>query len=255
MAKGYLITPEVEALIVAIHHNNPKWKPKEVRLVARNILLERSKKYPEKYPDLPLKLSKGWPSLSSVRSKAFSKSKSGKTKLGIMKHNPHPTDEPWSIATLGDYPIPPEAMPVVMSFYRKRLAKDDVLPIREALWAARLYKIVEPLDSLFAWAFIYGITEWAARESGKPFETKELDLRLIETPQYACETMREIDIWEIAIKYDACAMKLKALNLSLEETEEAAKSGKYKWEGTEEFLRWNKPEVQNERKHKAKRQA
>ena len=253
MAKGYLITPEVEALIVAIHHNNPKWKPKEVRLVARNILLERSKKYPEKYPDLPLKLSKGWPSLSSVRSKAFSKSKSDTYKPGTTESISK--DEPWSIATLSEanYSIPPEAMPVVMSFYRKRLAKDDELPIREALWAARLYKIVEPLDSLFAWAFIYGITEWAARESGKPFETKELDLRLIETPQYACETMREIDIWEIAIKYDACAMKLKALNLSLEKTEEAAKSGKYKWKGTEEFLRWNKPEVQNERKHKAKR--
>jgi len=67
--------------------------------------------------------------------------------------------------------------------------------------------------------------------------------------------MREIDIWKIATKYDACAMKLKDLNLSLEETEEAAKSGKYKWEGTEEYLRWNKSEVQNERKHKAKKQA
>lgn len=261
MAKGYLITPEVEALIVAAHHNNTTWKPKEVRLVVRNILRDRSRKYPEKYPDLPLKLSKGWPSLSSVRSKAFSKTKPDKTQRnprpGDESWSPHPKDEPWSIATLDEYPIPPEAIPVVMSFYKKRLAEDDILAVREALWAARLYKIIEPLDSVFAWAFIYGIAEWSARERGKPeepFESKELDLKLIETPQYAREIVRALDIEKIAIKYNASSSKLERLNLSIEETEEAAKSGKYKWEGIEEFLRWNKPEVKNERKRKAKKQ-
>lgn len=229
MAKGFLITPEVEALVVAIHHNNRKWKPKEVRLVARNILHERAVKKPKEYPDLQLKLDTGWPSLSSVRGKAFSKGKSGKT-----KHNPEGKDKPWCIATLDDYPIPPEAIPVVMSFYKKRLAKDDVLTIREALWTARLYKIVDPLDLVFDWAFLYATDEMIADETGKPFGGRERDLELINNPQAAREVMREIDIWKIATKYKADPMQLKELNLSLEETEEAAKTGKYKQEAQNE---------------------
>ena len=239
MAKGYLITPEVEALITSVYRQHSKWKPREIRMVVRNLLREKSKEDPE----LLLKLNTGWPSLSSVRNKL--------PKRG--KGMPNPKDEPWSIATLSEanYSIPPEAMPVVMAFYKKRLGKNDVLTIREALWAARLFKIVDPPDMVFDWAFLYATHELVAEEYGKPgepFESKDLDLELINTPQYARETMREIDIWIIASKYKADPMQLKELNLSLEETEEIAKSGKYKWDG------WDKPEVQNERKHKAKRQ-
>lgn len=215
MAKGYLITEEVESLIASVHHDKPTWKPKEVRMVVRSILRERSKKHPKLLP----KLNKGWPSLSSVRNKL-------KTKPSAT--NPEGKDKPWSMASLDDYPIPPEAMPVVMSFYKKHLAKGSVLTIREALWAARLFKIVDPLDLVFDWAFLYAIDEIITEETGKPFGGRERDLELINNPQYARETMREINIWNIATGYGADPVKLKDLNLSIEETEEAAKSGKYK---------------------------
>ena len=149
-------------------------------------------------------------------------------------------DELWSLASLVKHPIPPEAMPVVMAFYKKRLAENDVLTIREALWAARLYRIIEPLDLVFDWAFLYAIDELVAEESGKPFKSKELDRELIETPQHAREVMREIKIWGIAFEYKADPMQLKELDLSLEETEEAAKTGKYKWD------KWDKQEAENE---------
>ena len=231
MAKGYLITEEVESLIASVHHDKPTWKPKEVRMVVRSILHERSKKHPELLP----KLNKGWPSLSSVR---------GKIRKGKPSATPEGKDEPWSIATLSnkEYYIPPEAMPVVMSFYKKRLAKNQNLSIREALWAARLYKIVDPPDLVFDWAFFYAFDESITEETGKPFGGRERDLELINNPQAARETMREIDIWIIATTYKADPVKLKDLNLSIEETEEIAKSGKYK------------QEAQDERKHKTEKQ-
>jgi hypothetical protein len=153
-------------------------------------------------------------------------------------------DEPWSLSCLArkEYHIPPEALPTVVSFYKQRLTENDVLTIREALWAARLFKIVDPPDLVFDWAFLYAIDEMIAEESGKPFESRERDLEMINNPQIAREVMREIAIWDIAYKYGTDPVRLKELNLSIEETEEIAKSGKYK------------KGAQNERKHKAKKQ-
>ena len=54
------------------------------------------------------------------------------------------------------------------------------------------------------------------------------------------ETQRVFAIDEIADKYGAHPLKLLALNLSIEETEEIAKSGKYP------------KEAQNERPHTSK---
>lgn len=236
MPRGFLITPEVKTLIVVHQHNNPRWKPKDVHMVVRNTLRDRVREDPSKYADLALKLEREWPSLASVRK--------------IMKENKFPShassepalakdkDKPWNLATLLDpeYSIPPEAIPVVMSFYKKRLAKDEVLTIREALWIARLYKLVEPLDLVLDWAFLYSVEELMAEQKWAEFDTG-LDLKLIDDPEYASRIKREIDIWKIATKYKADAMKLAELNLSIDETEEAAKTGKYYWNY------WNEPEA------------
>jgi hypothetical protein len=48
------------------------------------------------------------------------------------------------------------------------------------------------------------------------------------------ETLRVLAIDEIAEKYGAHPFKLAALNLSIEETEEIAKSGKYRKEANNE---------------------
>lgn len=253
MAKGFLITPEVETLIVSTYHCNPKRKPREVRMVVRNILLGKSKERPELLP----KLKAEWPSLSSVRGKI--------KKAKLSGANPDSKDKPWSMAALGDYPIPADAMPTVMSIYKRVLAGDRELTIREVQWIARLYRIFDDLDLIWDWAWQYAMSEWVDEISHKPFDTTELDLELVRNPQYAQESRRDteraIAIWGIAERlhpdfrgpgtdFDALLSAVGAdfnalmeLNLSIEETEEIAKSGKYK------------KEAQDERKHKTKKQA
>ena len=251
MAKGYLITPEVEALIASTHHCNTTWKPREVRMVVRNILLGKSKEHPELVP----KLKAGWPSLSSVRNKI--------KRAKPSKANPNSKDKLWSLATLGDFPIPADAMPTVISIYKRVLSGDRELTIREVQWIARLYRIFDDLDLVWDWAWQYALSEWVNEITRKPdeithkpFDTTELDLELVRNPQYAQESRRDteraIAIWGIAERlhpdfrgpgtdYDALFSAvgtdfnaLMELNLSIEETEEIAKSGKYKQEAENE---------------------
>jgi len=217
MAKGPLVTDAVLALIARVYQKYPKWKAPIVREEVIYLL----------HKDNP-KLPPGWPSLSTVQ----------KVLALIRKNRPaDPKDKPWSLASLAEYEIPPEAMPMVMSVYKKRLAEKDELTkftIREALWIARLYNIIEPKDLVYDWAFLYAGEEWVCEFLGKPFDNTKLDLEMIKDVYYARETRREIVIWAIAEKYGADPVKLKDLNLSIKETEEIAKSGKYKKEAQHE---------------------
>lgn len=176
----------------------------------------------------------------------------------------NPFDELWSLGSLVQDPIPPDAMPVVMSIYKKALARNKELTIRQVRWIARLYKIIDDAELLWDWAWAYAMDEWLSEITNKPFDTTELDLELVRNPQYAQESRRDteraIAIWGIAERlhpdfrgpsadFDALFSAVGAdfnalmeLNLSIEETEEIAKSGKYK------------KEAQNERVNKAKEQ-
>lgn len=49
-----------------------------------------------------------------------------------------PQDRPWSTASLKDYPIPPEALPIVLELWKYRLNRTQSFTIREAKWASRL---------------------------------------------------------------------------------------------------------------------
>lgn len=134
MPKGPIVTPAVEALIASVYQKHPKWKAPRVRNEVESILRKDNRNSP-----------KGWPSLSTVQ----------KTLATIRKNlaNPSPEDEPWSISTLNDYPIPPEALPKVLEEYRlHQVAKNEkpeldealsrgawkVFTIRQAKWVARL---------------------------------------------------------------------------------------------------------------------
>jgi hypothetical protein len=214
MAKAPLVTDAVRALIARVHQKYPKWKAPKVQKEVTYLL----------HKDNP-KLPPGWPSLSTVQKV-----------LALIRKNRlvDPKDKPWSLSSLAEYPIPPEALPTVMSSYKKRLAEDDVLPIREALWTARLYKLIDPPDLVRDWAFLYALDEMISELQGKPFDSTKLDLEMINNPYLARETQREIAIWDIAQKYGADPVKLKDLNLSIEQTEEIAKSGKCKKEAQHE---------------------
>jgi len=104
-----------------------------------------------------------------------------------------------------------------------------------------LYKIIDPPDLTWDWAWAYATDEWLSEITNTPFNTTKLDLEMVRNPQYATErrrvTEREIAIFTIASKYGADPVELNDLNLSIEQTEEIAKSGKYT------------KEAQNERTH------
>ena len=153
-------------------------------------------------------------------------------------HPESPLDELFSLASLGKYDIPPEAMPAVMSAYKKTLAGNGELTIREAQWIARLHTIIDPPDTVWDWAWAYALEEWLSEITNKPFDTTILDLELISNPHYAQEKRRnlerEITVWRIAEKYGTDPVKLKDLNLSIQETEEIAKSGNFREEAHHE---------------------
>lgn len=127
MAKGPIVTPEVEILIRTIHKDHPKWRAPRVRNEVEFILRNKNPKLP-----------KGWPSLSKVQ----------KILATIRKKEEEGSeeDELWHLGTLKKYPISPEALGYVISFWLNRCKQGRAFTIREAQWVARLYALFkEPL--------------------------------------------------------------------------------------------------------------
>ena len=73
----------------------------------------------------------------------------------------------WSTMSMAEYPIPPEALPVVLKFSAKSQEDRHFLTIREALWVSRLYCVFKGpsgesainLDLLYATACSLAIKE------------------------------------------------------------------------------------------------
>jgi len=75
-------------------------------------------------------------------------------------HPVSPLDEPWSLGSLAEHDIPPEALPVVMCIYEKRLRElEQHFTIREALWIARLHKTIDDPIFLERFASAYAIRD------------------------------------------------------------------------------------------------
>jgi len=153
-------------------------------------------------------------------------------------------DQPWSLGCLAnrEYYIPAEALPLVMTAHKKRLAKNDVLPVREALWIGRLYKVIDDLDLLWDWALQYSLSEWVSEITHNPFDTTDLDLELVRNPQSATTSRENLERWgaimDIAYKYGASldesldfVVQFIGSGLTLGKIERIAKSGKFRKEG------------------------
>lgn len=150
MAKGPLITPQVEALIASVYEQHPKWKAPMVRNEVESILRKKNRNSP-----------KGWPSLSIIQ----------KTLATVRKNlaNPSPEDEPWSLSSLGEFPIPPEALPKVVEEYKRHrlgegTGEDKVFPLPEKLKQDLLKKGVN-LDRFPKTQFTIRDAKWVARLS------------------------------------------------------------------------------------------
>jgi hypothetical protein len=121
MAKGPIITNAVEAIIAAVYQKHPKWKAPEVRNEVSHLLRKDN-------PQIP----SGWPSLSSVQKVLATVRRTAKDDI--------PQKKPWSMATLDEHPIPPEAIPFVLNVWKLRVAREEGFTIREAKWVARLFR-------------------------------------------------------------------------------------------------------------------
>jgi hypothetical protein len=79
-------------------------------------------------------------------------------------------DSPWSVQTLTDYPLPPEALPLVLRIWVKRREMGRDLTIREAQWIARLHALADrlSLDELDFIAQNYAVIQVMATKFGTP---------------------------------------------------------------------------------------
>src|SRR4030042_709952 len=60
----------------------------------------------------------------------------------------NPQDKVWSMATLDQYPIAPEVLPVVMRVWKSQIEKGSDFTIREAKWVSHLSTVLTDIDRL-----------------------------------------------------------------------------------------------------------
>ena len=89
-------------------------------------------------------------------------------------------ENPWSMATLDDYPIPPEAIPAVLDVWKFRVAREEGFTIREAKWASRYSVLVTDMEDLSFIANLYAHTELMSVFIHRPFDSTVLDKLLMD---------------------------------------------------------------------------
>ncbi|MGA2669907.1 MAG: hypothetical protein ABSF21_00595 [Dehalococcoidia bacterium] len=169
MAKGPIVTPEVEALITSIYMKHPKWKAPGIRNIVEGTIRKNNRKLP-----------KGWPSLSTVQ----------KSLAEVRRNmaNPSPEDEPWSTAEINKYPElkieppTPEALEVLFKVWKSRISRGDTFTIREAKWTARLSMFEQDTKRLSFIASRHARTELIFELISRPFNSTELDRALMGLP-------------------------------------------------------------------------
>lgn len=161
-------------------------------------------------------------------------------------HPESPLDSCWSVGCLEkkDCDIPPEALPVVMFIYEKRLFHGELFTIREVLWIARLHKIIDNPTLLEELAHAYAFRELIDWILDNPIYTRDLDITL----------MRCMDGRITAIDVIEHPYKIHPLpTWGWEEEAELEKKLRKKGYTLGISLTEKEQEAQNERKHKAKR--
>ena len=146
MAKGPKINNEIVCRITRIHVKQPNWSAKEVqREIQANLRGENPK------------VEQGWPGLSAIQKVLTVLRKMDTEKAPEVRG----LDSPWSVITLAEYAIPPEALRTVLNmavYFRKEEGLGRRMTIREARWAAWLSSMTD-LHKLF-----YAIQEYAEEE-------------------------------------------------------------------------------------------
>ena len=233
MAKGPIITPEVEVLIATVYQKHPKWKAKEVCNWVRGDL---KKKDPNLRDD--------WPSLSTVQ-KVLATYRKNKSKFPE-----DPLERPWSMATLDDYPIPPEAILSVLEVWKFRIEKGDILTIREAKWVARLSGVLKTIEDISYEAFEYARFELMFQLLNRPFDSTYLDRELMGLPP------PELLVWQglVAASFHPSILRWSSKEMFMKEVEQLRdRARKEEAEGLRDWIRKvEQKEAQNERLRQGK---
>lgn len=90
--------------------------------------------------------------------------------------------KPWSMATLDEYPLPPESLKAVMMVWRYALVTGEQFTIRQAKWVSRVYDFMPDVTKLWLISYEYAKKEEAAILSKRSFDTFNDDIRLVFTP-------------------------------------------------------------------------
>jgi hypothetical protein len=86
-------------------------------------------------------------------------------------------DEPWHISTLKIYPIPTEALPIVLRVWADLASKNKLFTIRMAKWVVYLYNTQgnKPIDFLITMAMNYARGELICEVAGIEWNSSTLD--------------------------------------------------------------------------------
>jgi hypothetical protein len=176
MAGGPKITEQIQKLIVDAYLENPNWVAKQVQEWVDKEVRR-------------LGLAVKGPGLSAVQKKlaAYRSSFGKQESLKMFK-------TPWSLGSLCDDDISPEAILVIVAVQKfRRLREEEPLTVPEAKWVARLYRFFDPilntdkvqsvvnedkLQDLSIWAQWYAARELASRVANIPLDTSDFDLAM-----------------------------------------------------------------------------
>jgi len=176
MGRPRLCTDDVLEHIAKIKQANPRMKAKEVINSVKEYLIDH-------YPNPDGKWTRD-DIEAVVRDEMLSESAIIKYLTEVNKSitTPSKLDESWHLGTLKDYPLPTEALPVILDTLesQKMLTRSREVTIRHAIWISRLLHIVKNKDELreIAWHYAFNerISEIAHPE--KQFNTSQYDCRL-----------------------------------------------------------------------------
>jgi hypothetical protein len=93
--------------------------------------------------------------------------------------------KPWNLGSLAEYPMPNEALPVVLQCCKEAQLSDSSFTVREAKWCANLSAIINDTRTLVSFTAGYAnreIIHEAKTKHSEPFDTSNLDKILTMAP-------------------------------------------------------------------------
>lgn len=147
MAKGAYLTPRIRELITRLYLDDRQIRPIE----AHKLLLQKMKA-----EGLHEIFGPSFPSISTVSKEL----KSLREKDEARSPESKGLDEPWTIGSLSEYPIPPDVLPRLFPIWlhRREDPTSPLLTIREARWIVQLSGMTEDMELLETMA------EWCAED-------------------------------------------------------------------------------------------